>query len=324
MRMSSLLKALMLPLGLLLAAGTTLAQDFPNRPMRIIVPFPAGGGSDIVARLIAKGMQARLGQPVVIDNKGGAGTVIGTEMVARSPGDGYTILWAATPMAINAALLPKMPYDTLKDFTPVVDIVAGPLALAVNSASPWNTLADLVADAKRRPGRITFGTSGNGGSPHLASEMLRLAAGAQMVHVPYKGSAPALNDLLANQTSFQFDTIILLSQHAQSGKIRLLATSGRTRSSALPNVPTVAEQGFPGFEATSWMSLAVPASTPREIVRKINAAVVDSLKDPEIRNGLASQGWDIVGNTPEEGAARLRSEIERWTKVVREAGVKPD
>lgn len=324
MHKSTILQKLLLPLGLTLLAGGALAQDFPSKPLKIVVPFPAGGGSDIVARLIAKGMQARLGQAVVIDNKGGAGTVIGSELVARSPGDGYTLLWAATPMAINAALLPKLPYDTLKDFTMAVDIVAGPLALAVNSNSPWNSAQDLIADAKRRPGKISFGSSGNGGSPHLASEMLRLAGGVQMMHVPYRGSAPALNDLLANQTSFQFDTITILAPHAQSGKVRILATSGRTRSSVLPNVPTVAESGFPGFEATSWMSLAVPASTPRDVVRKINAAVVDSLKDPEIRAGLSSQGWEIVGNSPEDSATRLRGEVDRWVKVVREASIKAD
>ncbi|MGB3070627.1 MAG: tripartite tricarboxylate transporter substrate binding protein [Ottowia sp.] len=319
MKTRTLLKC-MASLTLISAFAPALADNFPVRPLKIVVPFPAGGGSDIVARLLAKGMQANLGQPVLIENKGGAGTVIGTEAVAKSPGDGYTMLWMATPFYINATLVKKLPYDTLKDLTPVVDIVSGPLALVVNPSSPWKTLGDLVNAAKQAPGKLSYGSSGSGGSPHIATEMLAVAAGAKFTHVPYRGSAPAMNDLLAGQTQFQLDTITLLKPHIDAGKLRALAITGKKRDASLPNVPTIAESGYAGFEALSSMSLAVPSSTPADVVKKLNAAAMHALADKETRESLNSRGWDIIGNSADEAKERLTSEIERWGKAVRASG----
>ncbi|WP_423455859.1 Bug family tripartite tricarboxylate transporter substrate binding protein [Ottowia sp. VDI28] len=319
MKTRTLLKC-MASLTLISAFAPALADNFPVRPLKIVVPFPAGGGSDIVARLLAKGMQANLGQPVLIENKGGAGTVIGTEAVAKSPGDGYTMLWMATPFYINATLVKKLPYDTLKDLTPVVDIVSGPLALVVNPSSPWKTLGDLVNAAKQAPGKLSYGSSGSGGSPHIATEMLAVAAGAKFTHVPYRGSAPAMNDLLAGQTQFQLDTITLLKPHIDAGKLRALAITGKKRDASLPNVPTIAESGYAGFEALSSMSLAVPSSTPADVVKKLNAAAMHALADKETRESLNSRGWDIIGNSADEAKERLASEIERWGKAVRASG----
>lgn len=319
MKTRTLLKC-MASLTLISAFAPALADNFPARPLKIVVPFPAGGGSDIVARLMAKGMQANLGQPVLIENKGGAGTVIGTEAVAKSPGDGYTMLWMATPFYINATLVKKLPYDTLKDLTPVVDIVSGPLALVVNPSSPWKTLEDLVSAAKQAPGKLSYGSSGSGGSPHIATEMLAVAAGAKFTHVPYRGSAPAMNDLLAGQTQFQLDTITLLKPHIDAGKLRALAITGKKRDASLPNVPTISESGYAGFEALSSMSLAVPSSTPPDIVKRLNAAAMHALADKETRESLNSRGWDIIGNSADEARQRLTTEIERWGKAVRASG----
>jgi len=319
MKTRTLLKC-MASLTLISAFAPAFADNFPARPLKIVVPFPPGGGSDIVARLMAKGMQADLGQPVLIENKAGAGTVIGTEAVAKSPGDGYTMLWMATPYYINATLVKKLPYDTLKDITPVVDIVSGPLAVVVNANSPWKTLGDLITAAKQAPGRLTYGSSGSGGSPHIATEMLGVAAGAKFTHVPYRGSAPAMNDLLAGQTQFQLDTITLLKPQIDAGKLRALAITGRKRDASLPSTPTVAESGYAGFEALSTMSLAVPSSTPPDIVRKLNAAAMHTLADKETRDSLNSRGWDIIGNSVEDAKGRLGAEVERWGKAVRASG----
>lgn len=230
------------------------------------------------------------------------------------------MLWMATPFYINATLVKKLPYDTLKDLTPVVDIVSGPLALVVNPNSPWKTLGDLVNAAKQAPGKLSYGSSGSGGSPHIATEMLAVAAGAKFTHVPYRGSAPAMNDLLAGQTQFQLDTITLLKPHIDAGKLRALAITGKKRDASLPNVPTIAESGYAGFEALSSMSLAVPSSTPADVVKKLNAAAMHALADKETRESLNSRGWDIIGNSADEAKERLASEIERWGKAVRASG----
>jgi len=307
-------------LTIAIAPSLAFAAEFPTKPIRIVVPFPPGGGSDTLARLIGKGIQSELGQSVVIENKGGAGTVIGTDAVAKSPADGYTLLWMATPFYINASLIKKLPYDTMRDFTPVVDIVTGPLALVVNSNSPWKSVGDLVNTAKQNAGKLSYGSSGNGGSPHIATEMLSSVSGAKFTHIPYRGSAPALNDLLASQTSFQMDTITLLKPHIDGGKIRALAITGTKRDESLPQVPTIAESGFPGFQALSSMSLAAPAATPAEVLAKINAAVVKTLREKDVRDTLRGMGWDIVANTPDEARKRLNTEVERWGKAVRDSG----
>ena len=310
-------------LATLCALPPALAQGgFPDKPIRIVVPFPPGGSSDSVARVLAAGMKERLGQPVLVENKAGAGTIIGTEMVAKSPPDGTTLLWMATPFAINATLFKQLPYDTQKDFTPVVVATTGPLALIVHPSSPWRTVADLVAAGK--VGKLTYGSSGNGGSPHLATEMFKNAAGFDAVHVPYKGSAPSVQDLLAGHTSFVFDTVFLTAPFVQSGKARALAQTGRTRAAALPDVPTMVEAGVPNFVATSWLGLAVPAGTPKDVVAKLNAAANEVLSRPDVKASLAKQGMDPAGGTPEEAARHVATEIAWWGKAVRDSGAKPD
>lgn len=305
--------------------ASAIAQEaYPSRPVKIVVPFPPGGSSDTVARLLAKGMQDKLGQPVIVDNKGGAGTLIGTEIVAKSPADGYTLLWMTTPFAINESLRPNLPYDTFKDFTPVVTVVAMPLVMIVPPNSPANSVKDLVAMARKSPGKLSYGSSGTGGSPHLAMEMFKSAAGVYINHIPYKGSAPAVNDLIAGQTDVVVDTIFLTTPQVVGGKARALAQTGATRSSYLPDVPTMREAGIEGYEATSWLGLAAPGATPAAIVEKLNVAANEVLKSPAVREQLEKQGLTVIAGTPQDAARFLRTEVERWGKAVKTSGAKAD
>lgn len=302
-----------------------LAQDaFPSRPVKIVVPFPPGGSSDSVARLLAKGMQEKLGQPIIVDNKGGAGTLIGTEIVAKSPADGYTLLWMTTPFAINESLRTNLPYDTFKDFTPVVTVVAMPLVMIVPPNSPAKSVKDLVEIAKKSPGKLSYGSSGTGGSPHLAMEMFKSAAGVFINHIPYKGSAPAVSDLIAGQTDVVIDTIFLTTPQVKGGKARALAQTGTERSSYLPDVPTMREAGIEGYEATSWLGLAAPGGTPAPVVDKLNAVANEVLKSPAVREQLEKQGLTVIAGTPQDAARFLRTEVERWGKAVKNSGAKPD
>jgi len=310
-----------------LAADHACAQGaYPNRPVTIVVGFSAGGSTDIVARLIAEEMRKSWGQPVVIDNRPGAGGNIGAALVAKAKPDGYTLLMGSVgPLAINASLYPSMLYDNLKDFTPISLVVHVPNMLVVNPAAmPVNSFAEFVALVKANPGKYFFASTGTGTSSHLSGELLKTMAGVQATHVPYKG-AVALNDLLAGeQIHFMFATIPSVIEFVRAGRLRALAVTSRTRSEAVPDVPTVAESGYPEFEASSWFGLVGPAELPREIVRKIHGEVVRALKIPEIRSKLVQQGADPVGSTPEEFGAYLRSETAKWSKVVKASGAKPD
>lgn len=309
----------------LVPLGAAFAEDgWPSRPIKIVVPFPPGGSSDVVARLLADGIGKKLGQAVIVDNKAGAGTVIGTDYVAKSPADGYTLLWMTTPFAINATLMKSLPYDTFKDFTPVVDVVEMPLVMIVNSNSPAKSVQDLIAMAKKSPGALSYGSSGNGGSPHLAMEMFKAATGVNINHVPYRGSAPSVQDLIAGQTDVVIDTIFLTTPQIRGGKARALAQTGTKRSSYLPEVPTMREAGIAGYEATSWLSLAAPAGTPAAVIQKINAAANEVLKTPAIRDQLSKQGLDITADSPEDAARRLHAEVERWGNVVTTSGAHVD
>jgi tripartite-type tricarboxylate transporter receptor subunit TctC len=305
-------------------AGALAQDNFPSHPIKIVVPFPPGGSSDSLARLLATGMQDKLGQPVIIDNKGGAGTVIGTEAVAKSPADGYTLLWMTTPFSINASLMKSLPYETFKDFAPVVDAVAMPLVMIVPPNSPARSVRDLVELAKKAPGKLAYGSSGNGGSPHLAMEMFKSMTGVFISHIPDRGSAPAVQDLIAGQTDVVIDTIFLVTPQVQGGKARALAQTGAKRSAYLPDVPTMREAGVAGYEATSWMSLAAPAGTPPDVIRKLNAAANEVLKAPAMREQLTKQGLEIIAGTPEDAARHLRVEVEKWGKAVKSSGAKPD
>ena len=297
-----------------------MAQDFPSRAIKLIVPFPAGGSTDHVARVVSNGLKDELGQTAIIENKGGAGTLLGTEVVARADPDGYTLLSTATPFAINATLVKALNYDTLKSFDPVIFTAAIPLVILVNEKSPWRTLKDMVDAAKAKPGVYTYGSSGNGGSPHLATAMLEAATGIKMMHIPYKGSAPSVADLVAGQTDMVIDTVFLGAPHVKSGRLRALAQLGPTRSVLMPDVPTMQELGYKDFSAVSWFGVFAPAGTPRPILEKLNGAINRTLAKPEVIETLNAQGFFIVGGPLDGAMPRLKREIEVWGKAVRDSG----
>lgn len=297
------------------------ARQYPDQVIKLVVPFPPGGTSDSVARILAKGLGERLGQSVIIENKGGAGTIIGTQYVAGRPPDGYTLLWITTPFAINDSLFRKLPYDTFRDFTPVVDIVQVPLVLIVNSSSPAKSLSDIVKAAKNDPGKLTFGSSGIGGSPHLATEMFESAENIKLTHVPYQGSAPSLIGLLSDQTDMIFDTLFLTYPQIKQGKARAIAQTGAIRSALLPDVPTMAEAGVAGYEATSWLSVAVRSGTPAEIVQRLNLVSNEVLESKDFKEAVLQQGLQIIGGSSANSEAHLRTEIDKWKRVIREAEI---
>jgi tripartite-type tricarboxylate transporter receptor subunit TctC len=310
-----------------LAAGAASAQSsYPNRQITLVVGFSAGGTTDIVARLIADEMRKTWGQPVVIDNKPGAGGNIGAAIVANAKPDGYTLLIASVgPLAINPSLYAQMPYDNLRDFTPVSLIVHVPNMLVVNpTAMPVSSFAEFVALVKAQPGKYFFASTGTGTASHLSGEELKVMAGVDVTHVPYKG-AVALNDLLSGQqVHFMFATIPSVIEFVRAGRLRALAVTSKERSAAVPEIPTVAESGFPEFEASSWFGLLGPADMPRDIVTKLQAEVVRVVKIPAIRDKLILQGADPVGSTPEQFAAYIRAETTKWAKVVKTSGAKAE
>ncbi len=309
--------------AMLALANPAAAQDYPTRPVRLVIPFPPGGSNDVVGRLIAMHLAERLGKQVVVDNRGGAGGVIGTEVVAKSPADGYTLLVISMAHAVNPWLY-KLTYDPIKDFAPIALLAKGANVLVVHPSLPVKTVKDLIDLAKAKPGQLNFASSGNGTSIHLAGELFKTMAGVSMVHVPYKGSAPAIADLLGGQVSCMFDNMPSSLPHIKAGKLRAIAVTSARRSPAMPELPTIAEAGLPGYEAASWFGLLAPAGTPREIVTKLNHTIVESLKTPEMKERLSSQGAEPVGDSPEEFAAYIRSEIAKWAKVVKASGAKLD
>jgi len=302
------------------------AQAFPSKPVRIVVPFPPGGSTDLLARRLGEKLSASLGQPVVVENKPGAGGTTGADYVAKSPADGYTLLMGVTGSnAIAASLYPKMPYDTLKDFTPVSQVVSAPLVLAVNSASPIKTVKDYLAAAKAKP--MDYGTPGNGTSMHLTGEMFDLATGAKLLHVPYKGSAPALNDMLGGTLQSMFGDFLVLLPQIKAGKVRPIAVTSARRHPMLPDVPTIAESGVAGlekFEASSWQGLFAPAGLPPAVLAKLNAETVKALESADIKEFFGSQGFIVGGGTPEQFKALIDAEVPKWARVVKAANVKVD
>jgi tripartite-type tricarboxylate transporter receptor subunit TctC len=324
---SLVLRALLALLAALAAASDALAQGaYPNKQISIIVGFSAGGSTDFVARLLAEELRKTWNVPVVVENKPGAGGNIGANVVAKAKPDGYTLLMASVgPLAINATLYAKMPYDNIRDFTPISQVVHVPNMLVVHPAAmPAQNFAEFLRLLKASPGKYFFASTGIGTSAHLSGEMLKTTMGVDATHVPYKG-AVALNDLLAgDQVHFMFATIPSVIQHVRAGKLRALAVTSLERSASAPEVPTVAELGYPDFEASSWFGLLGPADLPREIAVKLQAEVARFLKIPEIREKLVQQGADPVGSTPEEFAAYIRAETAKWAKVVRASGAKAD
>jgi len=303
------------------AAGPTFAQDkWPQKPITYIVPFPPGGTTDILARTIALKLGPALGTTIVVENKPGAGGNIGSDFVAKAKPDGYTILGGT----INPSIYKTMPYDALKSFQPITLIGTNANVLVVGAASPYKTVQDVIAAAKAKPGSISFASAGNGTSQHLSGELFKALAGISMEHVPYKGSGPAIQDVMAGHVPLMFDTTVVAAPHIQSGKVRALAVTSTKRVKSLPNVPTMAEAGVKGYEIVSWQGIFAPAGTPKEIVQRLNAEIVKILKLPDVRERLEALGLDPVGNTPDEFAAFQKAEIAKWAKVVKDAKITAD
>jgi tripartite-type tricarboxylate transporter receptor subunit TctC len=300
------------------------AQAFPSKPLRLVVPFPPGAGTDMFARVLAHKLSESLGQPVMVDNRPGGGAIIGTDIVAKSSPDGYTLLLSTTSHAINPSVYSKLPYDTLRDFATVTQVATVPIVLVVHPSLPVKTPQELVAFARSRPGELNVGSSGSGTVFHLAAELLKSTAGIDMVHVPFKGGSPALAALLANQVNVLFETSLTVGPQAKAGKLRPLALGGWKRSSAMPELPTMAESGFPGFSAENWYGVYVPAGTPREIVKRLNRDIVNALGQPDVRERFASQGAELIGNTPEQHEEFLKAEMAKWARIARLADAHAD
>jgi tripartite-type tricarboxylate transporter receptor subunit TctC len=306
-------------------ADGALAQGYPAKPIKIVVPFTPGGTTDVLARAVGQKLTANWGQPVVIDNRPGAGGNIGSEVVAKAAGDGYTLLMGTiSTHGINPSLYTKLPFDAVKDFAPVSLVARVPNVLVLHPSVPANSVKELIALAKAKPGQLNFASSGNGTSIHLSGEMFKTMAGVQMSHIPYKGSAPALTDLLGGQVSLMFDNMPTALPHVKAGRLKALAVTTAKRSPALPELPTVAESGLPDFEATSWFGVLAPAATPKEIVNKLSGEIAKILKTPDVQAQLSGQGAEPVGSTAEEFATHIKSEMAKWAKVVKESGARID
>lgn len=304
-------------------AATAHAQAYPSKPVRMIVPFAAGGILDIVARAVGERLSGSLGQQVVVDNRGGAGGAIGAEIAARAAPDGYTLLTGHIGThAINVNLYPKLGYDPVKDFAPITLAAMFPLGLFVHPSVPAQSVSELIALAKSKPGQVNFASAGSGSPTHMAGEMLKAMARVDIVHVPYKGNAAALNDLLGGRVHMFFSNLVTAMPHARSGKLRAIAVSTAKRSPQAPELPTIAESGVPGYEVTNWIGMLAPAATPRAIVLKLNREIVAILNAPDMKERFRTQGVDLVGSTPDEFAAFIRSELAKWRKVVDESGAK--
>ena len=322
------LRLLLAAMAVAAVAHPALAADaaaFPSKPVRLIVPFTPGGSTDILARAIGQKLSESWRQPVVVENRPGAGGAIGMELAAKAPADGTTMVMGHIgTLAANPALYRSLSYDPVRDFAPVTLVAMVPNVLVVGPAVPSRSVAEFVALAKSRPGKLDYGSGGNGSAAHLAMEYFKLKAGVDLQHVPYKGTAPALTDLLGGQIAVILTGLPPVLQHVKSGKLRILGVASRERLAAFSDIPTIAESGVPGFEATQWYGLLVPAATPKDIVAKIQRDTAAALRDPAVNERLASEGAEPVGNTPEQFGAFIRSEIELWGKVIRATGMKAE
>lgn len=321
----------MLRLATLLAAGSLASSmafaqaGYPSKPIRLVVPFPAGGGTDLTARAVAQKLTDSLKWTIVVDNRPGAGGNLGVDAVAKAAPDGYTLVLGQTSnLAINATLYPKLPYDPLKDLVPVVLVSSSPIVLAVSVQSPFKSFADVVAAAKNKPKAVTMGYAGNGTVSHLASELAQKASGIELQHVPYKGAAQAMTDLISGQIDVYMGTVATLIGHVRNQKLRPIAVTSPQRSSQLPNVPTLAESGYPGFDASTWFGILAPAGTPAAIVQTLNTEVNKVLRDPAVASKLRTDGGDVLGGTSAQFAELLKSDVPRWGKVVKDSGATID
>jgi len=314
-------------IAILLAAVSTtaLAQSYPNKPVKIIVPFAPGGNVDVTARIVAPALQEALGQPVIVENKPGAAGTIGADFVVRSPADGYTLLMGSnSTFSVAPSLNPKNPYNPLKDFAPVASIASTPFLLVVNPAAPMKTVSELIARAKAAPGKLTMASAGTGSSNHLVGEFFQDMTGTKFTHVPYKGSNPAISDLMGGQVDMHFDQVTSAGNHVQGGKLRALLVTSKERAPMLPDVPTAAEVGFASFGPINVTGLIAPAGTPREVIATLNAAINKVLQQAAVREKYAGVGAVTTGGTPEQFSAYIAEDLARWTKVVKDANVKVD
>jgi tripartite-type tricarboxylate transporter receptor subunit TctC len=300
------------------------AQTYPAKPVRLIVPFAAGGSTDLLARTLAPRLQDALGQPFIVDNRPGAGSNIGTELAAKAAPDGYTLLMGTNANAVNNSLYTNLRFDFMRDFVPISKVCSFLFILSLHPSVPANSVAELIELAKKRPGELTFSSAGVGTGSHLAGELFNIMAGVKLVHVPYKGNAPSVTDLLGGQVSMSFINAIVVLPHLQSGKLRGIAVTSAQRFSAMPELPTIAESGLTGFEAVGWNGLFAPAGTPREAIQRLNAETVRILKSPEIQEKLVAQGAIVEGTSPEELERFLRVDVERWAKTVKASGAKAE
>jgi tripartite-type tricarboxylate transporter receptor subunit TctC len=308
-----------------LPSRAVAADAYPSKAIRMVVPFPAGGTTDILGRIAGQKITEALGQQVIIDNRGGAGGNIGTELVAKSPPDGYTLLTdPGSTLTINPHAYSRLGFDPVKDFAPITILAEVPNILEVHPSMPVKNVKELIALAKSKPGQINYASTGAGQSTHLSMELFKSMAHIDINHIPYKGSAPALVDLIGGHVTVMFDNMPTSLPHVRAGKLRAIAVSTAKRSFALPQLPTVAESGLPGFEVSVWFSVLAPAATPRDIVQKLNAVLVKALQSPDVKQRLAEQGAEPVGNTPEQFAATIQRDLAKWAKVVKDANVKLD
>lgn len=307
---------------LVTAATCVVAQTYPERPVRLIVPIAAGGSSDVLARAVAQKLSESLGQSVMVDNRPGGSSIIGHDLAAKAPPDGYTILLVSTSFVVNPSLYSKLPHDTLKDLTPITLLAVAPYFLTVHPSLPVKSPAQLIALAKARPGALNYGSGGNGTGTHMAMELFKSKAGINITHIPYKGSGQAIVDLMAGQVQALFVNIIAGVPHMKAGKMRALGVSGAKRSAVSPEIPTISESGLPGFEDYGIFGIVAPAGTPREIINRLNTEIVRAINQPDIKARQASEGVEVVGNRPEEFAALIRADIAKWAEVIKSSGIR--
>jgi tripartite-type tricarboxylate transporter receptor subunit TctC len=304
--------------------SAAFAQDYPNRPVKIIVPFAAGGPADVYARFLAQRLQEALGQPFVVDDRPGGGSIVGTDAVAKSAPDGYTLLLMSNTHTVNESLIPNKPFVLTRDFVPVAPINYSDLVMVVHPSVPAKTLAEFIALAKAQPGKLNYASSGPGTPYHMAGELFKAMAGVDIVHIPYKGSSGARTDILGGQVQMMFDAVTTMSEHVKAGQVRALGTSGKVRSSVLPDVPTVSEAGVPGYEATIWLGVIAPKGTPPAIVSRLNAEITKIVNRPEVRSDWGKQGATAMTMTPDAFGKYIAEDIVKWERIVKISGAKPD